>query len=161
MLGLAILVTAMALGLNSLGVSRAPRADDWRPAATSSSLLATRGFADVGVEQWRAFPGTFLTKGRLGVSTAPSARVQRNPAGAAVTDPLTDAAMAGMASHVLASAVRGTPVRASVFTGGPAPGETGPAVIAGHVDSRSGPAVFYRLGDLRPGDDITVERTGG
>jgi hypothetical protein len=47
------------------------------------------------------------------------------------------------------------------FTGGPAPGETGPAVIAGHVDSRSGPAVFYRLGDLRPGDDITVERADG
>jgi hypothetical protein len=121
MLGLAVLVTAMALGLNSLGVSRAPRADR-RPAATSSSLLASRGFADVGVEQWRAFPGTFLTKGRLGVSTAPYARVQRDPASTAVTDPLTDAAMVGMASHVLTSAVRGTSVRATVRVRGSRPG---------------------------------------
>jgi sortase (surface protein transpeptidase) len=47
------------------------------------------------------------------------------------------------------------------FTGGPAPGETGPAVIAGHVDSRSGPAVFYRLGDLRNGDAIKILRADG
>jgi hypothetical protein len=121
MLGLAILVTAMALGLNSLGVSRGPRADR-RPLATSSSVLATRGFVDGGVEQWRAFQGTFLTKGRLGASTAPYARVQRDPASTAVTDPLTDAAMAGMTSRVLTSAVRGTPVRASVRVRGSRPG---------------------------------------
>jgi sortase (surface protein transpeptidase) len=47
------------------------------------------------------------------------------------------------------------------FTGGPAPGETGPAVIAGHIDSRRGPAVFYRLHALRPGDLVAVERTDG
>ena len=44
------------------------------------------------------------------------------------------------------------------FTGGPAPGETGPAVIAGHIDSRTGPAVFYRLRELRGGDRIEVRR---
>jgi sortase (surface protein transpeptidase) len=47
------------------------------------------------------------------------------------------------------------------FTGGPAPGETGPAVIAGHIDSRHGPAVFYRLRELRPGQEITVGRRDG
>jgi Sortase domain len=47
------------------------------------------------------------------------------------------------------------------FTGGPAPGDTGPAVIAGHVDSRSGPAIFYRLGALRPGDAIKIIRADG
>jgi Sortase domain len=47
------------------------------------------------------------------------------------------------------------------FTGGPMPGQDGPAVIAGHVDSRSGPAVFYRLGDLRRGDTIRVRRADG
>lgn len=36
------------------------------------------------------------------------------------------------------------------------PGEIGPSVIAGHVDSVSGPAVFARLGELRPGDRIIV-----
>jgi hypothetical protein len=51
--------------------------------------------------------------------------------------------------------------RAGWFTGGPAPGQVGPSVIAGHVDSRSGPAVFYRLRELRPGQAILVERADG
>jgi Sortase domain len=44
---------------------------------------------------------------------------------------------------------------------GPRPGEAGPAVIVGHVDSRSGPAVFFRLGQLRRGDKIVVGQAGG
>lgn len=47
------------------------------------------------------------------------------------------------------------------FRPGPTPGQLGPAVIAGHVDSRDGPAIFYRLGDLRPGDRIDVTREDG
>jgi hypothetical protein len=47
------------------------------------------------------------------------------------------------------------------WTGGPRPGERGPAVIAGHVDSRTGPAVFFRLGRLRAGDPIVVVRRDG
>src|SRR5438046_2619246 len=37
------------------------------------------------------------------------------------------------------------------YAGGPRPGETGPAVIVGHVDSTSGPAVFFRLRELHAG----------
>lgn len=44
---------------------------------------------------------------------------------------------------------------------GPTPGETGPSVIAGHVDSHSGPAVFYNLVDLQPGDEVHVRRADG
>jgi sortase (surface protein transpeptidase) len=47
------------------------------------------------------------------------------------------------------------------FEPGREPGERGPAVIAGHVDSTSGPAVFYRLPELRPGDEIRVGRADG
>jgi hypothetical protein len=47
------------------------------------------------------------------------------------------------------------------FTGGAMPGQDGPAVISGHVDSRSGPAVFYRLRDLHRGDTIRVRRADG
>jgi sortase (surface protein transpeptidase) len=47
------------------------------------------------------------------------------------------------------------------FTPGPSPGQFGPAVIAGHVDSDEGPAVFYRLGELRPGDKVKVRRRDG
>jgi len=42
------------------------------------------------------------------------------------------------------------------WTGGARPGERGPAVIAGHVDSRGGPAVFFRLDRLRARDAIVV-----
>jgi hypothetical protein len=34
-------------------------------------------------------------------------------------------------------------------------------VIVGHVDSRDGPAVFFRLGELRRGDRIVVGQQGG
>ncbi|WP_432839198.1 class F sortase [Dactylosporangium sp. CA-092794] len=42
------------------------------------------------------------------------------------------------------------------------PGEVGPAVVLGHVDTaHDGPAVFYRLRELRPGDTATVRRQDG
>lgn len=47
------------------------------------------------------------------------------------------------------------------FSEGARPGQPGPAVILGHVDSRAGPAVFYRLHELGPGDEIVVDRAGG
>ncbi|OZE79927.1 sortase [Rhodococcus sp. 15-649-2-2] len=49
------------------------------------------------------------------------------------------------------------------FTGGGRPGAIGsPTVLAGHVDSTTGPAVFDRLSELRPGDVVTVaDGTGG
>jgi LPXTG-site transpeptidase (sortase) family protein len=42
------------------------------------------------------------------------------------------------------------------FRGGPEPGEPGAAVIVGHVASRQGPAVFYRLREVRVGEVITI-----
>ncbi|MDT4988906.1 MAG: hypothetical protein QOI74_3000 [Micromonosporaceae bacterium] len=44
------------------------------------------------------------------------------------------------------------------YADGTVPGDVGPAVIAGHVDSGSGPAVFFRLYRLRPGDPVQVRR---
>jgi sortase (surface protein transpeptidase) len=44
------------------------------------------------------------------------------------------------------------------FSGGSRPG---PTVLLGHVDSRSGPAVFYRLRELRPGDVVEVTTADG
>ncbi|MEU4678037.1 class F sortase [Micromonospora sp. NPDC023737] len=46
------------------------------------------------------------------------------------------------------------------YGGGPAPGDPGPAVLAGHLDSRRGPAVFAHLDELRPGDTVEVRRGG-
>ena len=41
------------------------------------------------------------------------------------------------------------------------PGAPGPAVLIGHVDNHSGPAVFYRLRQLRPGDQILIGQSDG
>ncbi|WP_446216625.1 class F sortase [Micromonospora sp. IBHARD004] len=52
--------------------------------------------------------------------------------------------------------------RAGWYSPGPSPGEVGNAVIVGHVDSaKLGPAVFFNLGSLKPGDTITVAREDG
>ncbi|WCO65752.1 sortase [Iamia majanohamensis] len=40
--------------------------------------------------------------------------------------------------------------------GGPEPGEPGAAVVAGHYDSRTGPGVFYELGELEAGDEVVI-----
>jgi sortase (surface protein transpeptidase) len=53
------------------------------------------------------------------------------------------------------------PDRAGWFPGGAVPGDVGPAVVAGHVDSVEGPAVFARLRELTPGDEVVVDRQDG
>ena len=47
------------------------------------------------------------------------------------------------------------------YTGSPRPGAVGSAVIAGHVDSYAGPAVFFRLKLLHAGDPVYVKRADG
>jgi Sortase domain len=41
------------------------------------------------------------------------------------------------------------------------PGQIGASVIEGHLDSYGGPAVFFRLGAVRPGDRIDVTLADG
>src|SRR4029453_18220007 len=50
--------------------------------------------------------------------------------------------------------------KAGWYADGTRPGDVGPAVIAGHVDSKRGPAVFYKLRELQAGDLIAVTRGG-
>ncbi|MGH3965672.1 MAG: class F sortase [Pseudonocardiaceae bacterium] len=47
------------------------------------------------------------------------------------------------------------------YTQAPTPGEIGPAVIAAHVDWNGKPGVFYKLDELAPGDEVSVERQDG
>ncbi len=48
------------------------------------------------------------------------------------------------------------PNLAGWYSGGPAPGEMGPAVVVGHVDGPRGASVFYRLASVRPGQQVRV-----
>lgn len=47
------------------------------------------------------------------------------------------------------------------WEGGTPPGGIGPAVLVGHIDSHTGPAVFARLAELQPGDAIDVQGPAG
>jgi sortase (surface protein transpeptidase) len=47
------------------------------------------------------------------------------------------------------------------YAPGTRPGDPGSAVILGHVDSKRGPAVFFRLRELRQGDTVTIGRADG
>ncbi|GAA2431882.1 class F sortase [Streptomyces sp. NPDC051041] len=53
------------------------------------------------------------------------------------------------------------PNLAGWYQAGTTPGETGTAIVAGHVDNADGPAVFYRLGALRKGSTVEVGRRDG
>lgn len=54
------------------------------------------------------------------------------------------------------------PMVTSWYDKGPAPGQPGAAAIMGHVDAaKVGPAVFYQLGNMRPGAKIFVRLRNG
>jgi hypothetical protein len=53
------------------------------------------------------------------------------------------------------------PSVAGWYAAGVVPGDTGPAVVGGHVDSRSGPGVFFGLRRLAPGDPVEIRRSDG
>lgn len=57
--------------------------------------------------------------------------------------------------------VPGDPDVAGWYAGGPRPGEAGAAVVVGHVDWTDGPAVFWRLAHLAPGDHVVVHGLDG
>ena len=51
--------------------------------------------------------------------------------------------------------------QAGWYTGSSVPGQPGPTVLAGHVDTYQGPAIFYRLDDLSAGDTVAVTLSNG
>jgi sortase (surface protein transpeptidase) len=53
------------------------------------------------------------------------------------------------------------PQVAGWYAPGTRPGDPGSAVILGHVDSKHAPAVFYRLRELRRGDEVLIRRADG
>ena len=137
----AVLALAAALCLVMWGAGSDPASTTGTPGETSSSTGPTGG------------------------ATAPTAVARATPA-----RPLT---LSIPAIDVKTSVIRlgqhqdGTvevpenPAEAGWFRLGPPPGTAGSSVILGHVDSVSGPAVFFRLKELHPGDRIAVRLDDG
>ncbi|HJQ45280.1 MAG TPA: class F sortase [Amycolatopsis sp.] len=53
------------------------------------------------------------------------------------------------------------PMQAAWYRLSPVPGDVGPAIILGHVDGNHQPGIFYKLKDLKPGDEVFVTRSDG
>ncbi|MGK5678632.1 class F sortase [Actinoplanes sp. URMC 104] len=140
-------------------------------AGTAYLAVTDRTPADLG--RWAASPAATQTATTEAATTGATARPAGDPFGSVVAAPQ------GPPTRLRIGAIKvDTPLetlrigadgalqppqqfaRAGWYADGTAPGDTGPAVIAGHVDSRSGPAVFYRLRDLTAGDRIEVVRGG-
>lgn len=127
--------------------SLAPTADPvTTPTAMATSAVTTEPTNPDMLEEppalARAEP-TGITIGKIGVH-AEVMRLGLNRDGSLQVPPLERAELAGW------------------YQLGPTPGEIGNSVIVGHVDSaKTGPAVFFKLGLLQPGDLIEVSRQDG
>jgi LPXTG-site transpeptidase (sortase) family protein len=89
----------------------------------------------------RSAPVTIRIPG-IGVD-APVMKVGRDADGTVQVPPLADHNLTGWYQY------------------GPAPGQRGPAVILGHVDSTAGISVFYYLKNLHAGDKVYVTLADG
>jgi sortase (surface protein transpeptidase) len=96
------------------------------------------------------------------VLTTPTARPAPAPARVSIPAIGVDSVLTGIGVDGSGALVPPADVdQAGWFAAGPAPGEVGPAVLAGHVDDRTGPAVFFRLEELTAGDQVVVTRSDG
>lgn len=111
---------AAVVGLGSTG-SRVDPARGRDPPV--SYLVAAPGFG-AGLQGWRAFPGTFVAKGRIGDPTASYASVQRDPTVPAVRHPATRSPLTGLTTRVRTSATAGLAFRATVRVRASRPGTT-------------------------------------
>jgi Sortase domain len=119
---------------------------------------------------WIAAPGGAAAGGQAGGGAADGALPTANPTGATGTAPPervripdigVDAPLELL--QLLADGSLDAPkawADGGWYADGTRPGDVGPAVIAGHVDSRSGPAVFYKLDKVRVGAVVEVLEGG-
>jgi Sortase domain len=123
-------------------------------AAGAAPVLALRPSVDPTTKALWTVPTFLELAGESDTGTGPPTRV-RIPS-LKVTSTLESLALDG-AGELTSPHDFG---KAGWYADGVAPGDVGPAVIAGHVDSKTGPAVFYGLRQLTPGAQVEVERDG-
>ncbi|MFE9691759.1 class F sortase [Micromonospora sp. NPDC005806] len=132
---LAVVLVLLGVFATGAGLGRTVGPFDWADAATGPSPRAaepTRARQPASLPVRLALPAIKVS--------APITPVGQAKDGSVAVPPLTEHNQTGW------------------YDRGAVPGEPGRAIIVGHVDTRSGPAVFYRLHDLKPGDLIEVTR---
>jgi LPXTG-site transpeptidase (sortase) family protein len=140
--GVVMAVTLTACGGGAAGSAAAP-------AGTADPAATPKRVPNPAADQFKSV--------RTYATVAPPVRV-RIPAIDLVTPPLEQL---GRVPADKSIALPKDAQRAGWFKDGPRPGQPGPAVIIGHVDMDHGPAVFFRLRELKPGEAVYVDRADG
>jgi sortase (surface protein transpeptidase) len=136
-----ILVGLVALGAGCAAQQHAPQPQSSAalPATTTSHASSASAPTTTSTVLPAAVP-TFLDVPAIGVHHS-LLQLGQNPDGTLQVPPLSDVADAGWDKY------------------SPSPGQLGPAVILGHIDSATqGKGVFYDLGALHRGDTVSVTR---
>ncbi|MER5896461.1 class F sortase [Streptomyces sp. NPDC001876] len=135
-----VMLTGLALMRNGVETSPGPP----QPAAAASVAGPRDVAAAVPVEGEPVQPLPYAPAARVQIPSiqvdAPVIDVNLDPAGWIEAPPAQDPNLAGW------------------YQNGIAPGQRGTAVVVGHVDNLSGPAVFYGLGSLQKGQRVEVAR---
>jgi hypothetical protein len=149
-------------GLITASVSAAPAVQVARPAPIAAPTEQTAPAGQV-VPAGRAAPTGQAVPGGPAAASAGAVRAVAKPVWVSVPAigiKKTSLIHLGLTKSG-ALQVPDTTTVAGWFTGGPRPGATGSAVIAGHVDSKTGPGIFFWLRALKPGDKVYVGRADG
>ena len=150
----AIAVVLVLSGLALIGATLATQRDAPRPAVSPNvaTLNETRTSQHASFRQASATVGPILASSRPLALDIPAIDVHSDlqTVGQTATGALETPAPGPLYDT------------AAWYRHSPTPGSLGPAVLLGHVDSAAnGPSVFFRLGELRPGDRVIVARADG
>ncbi|MGH3341839.1 MAG: sortase domain-containing protein, partial [Carbonactinosporaceae bacterium] len=131
----------------------------------SSAVLPPRGGPEAGSRPVLADPSAAHGAGHAASRQPAGHRSRVGPSAASARISIPDL---GIEQELIDLPVVGAELQAphrygdiGWWSAGPTPGAPGAAVVVGHLDSPTGPAIFYTLADLSPGAEITVRRADG
>ncbi|MER8002463.1 class F sortase [Streptomyces sp. NPDC095613] len=138
-----VMLTGIALLRNGVDTPLGPP----QPAAAAALDTPTDPAADARIAVPAVEPLPYAPMARVRIPAirvdAPVVDVALDPDGWIAAPPARDPNLAGW------------------YQNGIAPGQRGTAVVVGHVDNHTGPAVFYGLGSLEKGQQVEVDRFDG
>jgi len=173
---LAAAVALLAGGGSAVGVAVAAQTHAPQPTRRAAGTTGPAGAPHERSHGTRAAKGTGAPRSHVAGGQAETAGTTRPVVGPTLarSDPVAvDIPAIGVASGLqdLGLAPTGAIAvpqpgaaynEAAWYDGSPTPGQPGPAVIEGHIDSAAtGPSVFFRLGALVPGDTVDVTLADG
>lgn len=152
--------------LTKLRAARSARRGEWRRAVVTLVMLIGGAVGLIGAcVQLQTFQPTTVTKAapvEIAKPEVPKSMKHSVPVRLEVADVGITTELIQLGTNPDGSLETPTSYEvAGWYKYSPTPGEIGPAVITGHVDNYKGPAVFFRLKEMVPGQKVRVTRTDG